>query len=182
MAQAIDEVLAFWFAEGMNEAWFVKDPSFDAKVRAVLGKHRERAVSGDYDHWMESGCGCVALVILLDQAPRNLFRDDPRAYATDEKARAVTHHALRLGLDAGLAQVERIFLYLPLEHSEDLEDQTLCCELAASLDEDPAWHRYALQHREVIERFGRFPHRNAVLGRRSTPEELEFLKRKDAGF
>jgi uncharacterized protein (DUF924 family) len=101
---------------------------------------------------------------------------------TDEKARAVTRHALRLGLDAGLAHVERIFLYLPLEHSEDLDDQTLCCELVSRLDEDPAWHRYALQHHEVIERFGRFPHRNAVLGRCSTPEELEFLKRKDAGF
>ena len=182
VVQAIDEVLAFWFAEGMNKVWFVKNPSFDAEVRATLGEHRERAAAGDYDHWMKSGRGCVALVILLDQAPRNIFRDDPRAYATDERARAITRHALQAGLDGGLPQVERIFLYLPLEHSESLDDQTLCCELASRLDEDPAWHRYALQHREVIERFGRFPHRNAVLGRRSTPEELELLKRKDAGF
>jgi uncharacterized protein (DUF924 family) len=182
MAETIDEVLAFWFAEGRNKAWFVKDEAFDTQVRSLLAGHSDQAAAGEYDDWKDSGRGCVALVILLDQVPRNLFRDDPRAYASDEKALAVTRHALRLGLDVGLSQVERVFLYLPLEHSESLEDQTLCCDLIEKLDEDPNWHLYALRHREVIERFGRFPHRNAVLGRRSTPEERDFLEQNDTGF
>ncbi len=182
MADTIDEVLAFWFAEGRNKVWFVKDEAFDVATRASLGALFERAAAGRLDHWMESGRGCLTLVILLDQVSRNLFRNDPRAYATDEKARLVTHHALRAGLDEGLSQPERLFLYLPLEHSESLRDQTLCCDLIERLDEDPNWHIYALRHREVIERFGRFPHRNAVLGRRSTPEEEDFLAQNGTGF
>ena len=102
MAETIDEVLAFWFAEGRNEVWFVKNAAFDAEVRAFLGALFERAVAGGFDHWRESGRGCLALVILLDQVPRNLFRDDPRAYDTDEQARSVTHHALRALLDEDL--------------------------------------------------------------------------------
>ncbi len=182
MAETIDEVLAFWFAEGRNEVWFVKNAAFDAEVRAFLGALFERAVAGGLDHWRESGRGCLALVILLDQVPRNLFRDDPRAYDTDEQARSVTHHALRARLDEDLSQPERLFLYLPLEHSESLDDQTLCCDLIERLDEDPGWHDYALQHRRIIARFGRFPHRNVVLGRPSTPEEKDFLTQDGSGF
>ncbi len=182
MADTIDEVLAFWFAEGRNKVWFVKDEAFDVATRASLEAPFELAATGDLDHWMESGRGCLALVILLDQVPRNLFRNDPRAYATDEKARSVTHHALRARLDEDLSQPERLFLYLPLEHSESLQDQTLCCDLIARLDENPGWHDYALQHREIVARFGRFPHRNAVLGRSSTPEEEDFLTQDGSGF
>ena len=132
-----DDVLGFWFAPGMKERWFVKDPAFDLEVREALGALYERAAAGTLDGWGETGRGALALVILLDQAPRNLFRDDPRAFATDAAALAVTRRALELGLDQELTQVERVFLYLPLEHCEELADQALCCELMAGLDEDP---------------------------------------------
>ena len=177
-----EQVLGFWFALGMKERWFVKDPAFDQEVCAALGALFERAVAGALDAWGESGRGALALVILLDQAPRNLFRDDPRAFAADAKALAVTHRALDLGLDRELSQVERVFLYLPLEHCEDLEGQALCCRLMAGLAENPGWLDFAEQHHAIIARFGRFPHRNKVLGRQSTPEELAFLEEPDSSF
>jgi uncharacterized protein (DUF924 family) len=114
--------------------------------------------------------------------PRNLFRGDPRAFATDAEALAVTKRTLEGGLDKALRQAERVFLYLPLEHSEDLADQELCVTLTGALDENPEWHDYALRHRDVVARFGRFPHRNAVLGRANTPEEEAFLKEPGSSF
>jgi uncharacterized protein (DUF924 family) len=139
-------------------------------------------VSGDFDHWRETAAGCVALCILLDQAPRNLFRGDPRSFASDAAARAVTRHALARGLDRDLPQEQRAFLYLPLEHSENLADQEACVRLFAGLDENPDGLDYAVRHRDIIARFGRFPHRNAVLGRTSTPEETEFLTQAGSSF
>jgi uncharacterized protein (DUF924 family) len=114
--------------------------------------------------------------------PRNLFRGDARAFAADAKALAVTKRALEAGLDKKLRQVERMFLYLPLEHCEDLADQELCVTLIGGLDENPNWHDYAIRHRDVIARFGRFPHRNVALGRVDTPEEEAFLKEPGSSF
>jgi len=182
MAATPDGVLAFWFAPGMEERWFKKDPAFDEEVRTRLLPLYEQAVAGHLDRWGESARGALALVILLDQVPRNLFRGDPRAYATDAKALAVTKRALQEGLDTTLRQVERMFLYLPLEHCEDLDDQELCVMLARALDENPEWHDYAVRHRDVVARFGRFPHRNAILGRPDTPEEQAFLKEPGSSF
>lgn len=177
-----EEVLAFWFAPGRREQWFVKDPEFDAEVRQRLLGPYERAAAGDYDHWRDRAKGCLALVLLLDQVPRNLFRDDPRAFATDATARAVLRQALEQGFDRALSQTERLFLYLPFEHSENLQDQEDCVRLTKALDEDPEWHDYAVKHRDIIARFGRFPHRNATLGRDCSEEEAAFLERPGSSF
>ncbi len=178
----IEDVLGFWFAPGMGARWFKKDDAFDAEVKAKLGPAYAMAAAGTLGPWKQSARGCLALVILLDQVPRNLFRGDAQAFATDADARAVTRHALAEGFDQTLGQSERLFLYLPLEHSEELTDQEDCCRLVAALDEEPAWHDYALRHREVIARFGRFPHRNAILGRASSREEEDFLAEPGSSF
>ncbi len=181
-AESAEDVLAFWFAEGRREQWFRADPSFDVLVKEILGPAYQRAASGECDDWAGTAAGAQALVLLLDQVPRNLFRNDPRAFATDEKARQVAHAAIGKGFDKGVSQVERLFLYMPFEHSEALEDQEYCCRLVAGLDEDPGWIDYARQHRDIVARFGRFPHRKAVLGRLCTPEEEAFLKEPDSSF
>jgi uncharacterized protein (DUF924 family) len=182
MAATPDDVLEFWFAPGMEERWFKKDAAFDDEVRQALLELYEQAAAGTLVVWRQSARGALALVILLDQVPRNLFRGDPRAFATDAEALAVTKRTLEGGLDKALRQAERVFLYLPLEHSEDLADQELCVTLTGALDENPEWHDYALRHRDVVARFGRFPHRNAVLGRANTPEEEAFLKEPGSSF
>jgi uncharacterized protein (DUF924 family) len=175
-----DDVVGFWFADGMAERWFAPDPDFDRLVRQRLLTHHEHAAKGVYDVWMQTPRGCLALCILLDQVPRNVFRGTARAFATDAKALAVARHALEHGLDRGLSQPQRLFLYLPFEHSEALADQARACELMQPLGDD--LHDWALRHKAIIERFGRFPHRNAILGRVSTPEEIEFLKQPGSSF
>ncbi|WP_338089144.1 DUF924 family protein [Nannocystis pusilla] len=141
-----------------------------------------RAASGALDGWGAAPRGALALVILLDQFPRNMFRGTPEAFASDAKAREVANAALDAGHEHALTQEERLFLYLPLEHSEELADQERCVELMRALDETPMWLDYAVRHRDVIARFGRFPHRNAVLGRESTAEECEFLMQPGSSF
>jgi uncharacterized protein (DUF924 family) len=179
---ALSEVLSFCFAEGPADRWFKKDPAFDGEVRARLADLHVQAATGAFDAWRGSADGCVGLCMLLDQAPRNLFRGERRTFATDRQALAVTRHALEQGFDRQLPQVKRLFLYLPLEHSECLADQDLCVRLVAALDENPDWLDYAVRHRDIIARFGRFPHRNAVLGRTSTAEEEAFLKQPGSSF
>ena len=178
----IDDVLDFWFGEGMSDRWFVKDPAFDAEVRDALLPGYQQACEGHLDDWMSTARGCLALCILLDQVPRNLFRDDPKAFATDERGREVVRHALRQGLQNKLTQTERVFLYLPLEHSEDLQDQEDCVLLTKTLDENPSWYDYAVMHRDIVARFGRFPHRNRTLGRETTAEEAAFLTEPNSSF
>lgn len=180
---AVGRVLGFWFAPGTEAHWFERSDDFDRAVRDALGDDHDRAAAGAYDAWMESAQGSLALVLLLDQVPRNLFRESARAFATDARARAVTRHALARGFDRRLtSQAERMFLYLPLEHSESLADQEDCCRLMAALDEDAEWLGWAVKHRDVIARFGRFPHRNAVLGRDSSEAEKAFLAEPDSVF
>ncbi len=178
----IAEIIEFWFGPGMAEKWFVKDPALDREVAERLGVLHDKAAAGELDSWRDSAEGCLALIVLLDQVPRNLFRDRARAFATDAAARELTGHALARGFDAALTQDQRGFLYLPLEHSESLGDQETSVRLTAALDEDPAWHDYAVRHRDIIARFGRFPHRNAALGRESTPEERAFLEQPNSSF
>ncbi len=191
-AALVDAILDFWFgAPGSPEhgkpraVWFKRDPDFDAAIRARFADAQARAAAGALDHLQDSARGGLALVLLLDQFPRNLFRNDPRAYACDAKARAVAARLLEAGLDRALAPIERKFLYLPFEHSESLADQDLSVALFRALaeetgdDNDVYW---AERHREIIARFGRFPHRNAVLGRDTTPAEEEFLKEPDSSF
>ncbi|NIA68891.1 DUF924 domain-containing protein [Pelagibius litoralis] len=175
-------VLGFWFAEGRDKQWFGGGEAFDQEVREALLAAYDVALTGGYEAWRESPQGCLALCILLDQVPRNIFRGTPKAFASDATALALTRHALDRGFDSQLSQVERLFLYLPLEHSEDLGDQERCLRLTADLTDNPEWLTYAEAHRSVIARFGRFPHRNAILGRENSAEEEAFLAEPNSSF
>lgn len=179
---AMEEVLAFWFAEGRQAQWFKSSETFDRDCRRVLLPHLEAALAGRYEDWRRAPRGCLALVLLFDQAPRNVYRGTPKAFAFDPKAREVTRHALKMGFDAALNPAERAFLLMPLEHSEDLKDQQDCVRLMVAVEGAGEFVPYAERHLEIIKRFGRFPHRNAILGRESTEAELEFLKEPNSSF
>ncbi len=168
-------MVVFWRTAGPSR-WFRKDEAFDAEFRERFFAAHESATRGALDEWSEDSQGALALLILLDQFPRNAFRDTPRMFATDGKARAIAQAAIEAGLDREADEPLRQFFYLPLMHSEILADQDLCVQLTQPLGEESA--RYARLHRDIIERFGRFPHRNALLGRVTTPDEQAFL---DAG-
>jgi uncharacterized protein (DUF924 family) len=181
-----EEVLTFWFADdpaAHRKVWFERDDAFDAAC-ATLAAAREAAKSGALDHWADTPKGGLALLILLDQIPRNLFRGQAEAFATDAKAREVARAMIARGFDRVLTPVERGFVYLPFEHSEDLADQEegLRLFIARHADRDDDGLEYARRHRDVIKRFGRFPHRNAALGRTNTPEEKAYLAEPGAGF
>jgi uncharacterized protein (DUF924 family) len=174
-------VLDFWFVESGPEQWFAKDEGFDGDIHDRFGSVYRRAYDGELGDWIETPEGCLALVIVLDQFPRNMFRDDPRAFATDPHARILLQHMLGLDYDKGLDARQRQFLYMPLQHSEDWQDQELSIELNAALGNDDVL-KFAHAHKDIIDRFGRFPHRNDVLGRESTPDELAFLTQPGSSF
>ena len=176
-----EAVIAFWFAPGLDERWFVADPAFDAEIRERFQPLVERAAAGDCDDWIGSPRGALALCLLLDQFPRNIWRGSPLAYACDAKAREVSRAVIAAGLDRQLPAQQRPFLYLPFEHSEDLADQERCVALMRDLDDEELLD-YAQRHRDIVARFGRFPHRNVVLGRESTAEEVEFLQQPGSSF
>ena len=186
-----EEVLEFWFGREdepgfgeFREAWFRKDPEFDQMVRDRFQDLYEGAARGDLDAWKDEAHSCLALAILLDQFPRNMFRGGPRSYATDRKAQEIAEYAVDRALDRELPAFQRMFLYMPFMHSEDLEHQRRSVELFGVLggEDDGDSSHYAVQHMEIIERFGRFPHRNEVLGRQTTPEEAEFLTQPGSSF
>ncbi len=166
----IAEIIEFWFGPGMAEKWLVRDPDLDREVNERLGALHEKAAAGELDDWRGHPEGCLALLVLLDQVPRNIFRDDPRTYATDAMARAATQHALDQGYDNELTHNQRGTLYLPLLHSESLEDKERAVELTRPLTENPDFHKWVLHHRDIIASFGLFPHRKGILGRDNTPE------------
>jgi uncharacterized protein (DUF924 family) len=177
------EVLAFWFgpADERRPEWFRKDDAFDAQIRERFGAQVEQALAGALREWADSTDGALARVLLLDQFTRNIFRGKPRAFAGDalalEAARAIVVH----GHDMQLSPLRRVFVYLPYEHAEDRAVQHESLRLFEALG-DPDFLDYARRHAALVERFGRFPHRNAILGRASTPEEIEFLKQPGSGF
>lgn len=175
---APDTIVEFWWNAG-PEKWFAKDEAFDQTIRNRFLDIYEQAASGRLDEWMEEPTGALALVILLDQFPRNMFRGTPRVYETDERAKAIGVMALERGDHETVSEEINQFLAIPLMHSEKLEDQDACI----------AWMKrvgtkenvtYAEHHRDIIARFGRFPHRNAILGRESTEAEQAFLA--EGGF
>ncbi|MCR6629076.1 MAG: DUF924 domain-containing protein [Magnetospirillum sp.] len=175
-------VLDFWFAPGMEKRWFAADAALDRELAERFGQDLAQAASGALDHWVESADGALALVILLDQVPRNVFRGKAQAFAFDSHALAIAEAALLRGHDRALPPIRRCFLYLPFEHSESLPDQRYCVRLFEQAGDDPEGLDYARRHLAVIERFGRFPHRNEALERETTPEEEEFLKGPDSRF
>jgi uncharacterized protein (DUF924 family) len=184
------EVLLFWFGGPAergkrHKRWFEKSDAFDAEVRERFLPLYEAAVAGELSAWKAEPQACLAFIVLLDQFPRNMFRGTPRAFAADPLALDAARHAVSRGYDRTMVPVERLFIYVPFEHSEALEDQLLACELTKSLEgfeETSDAYRYAVAHRDIVQRFGRFPHRNAILGRPSTPEELEFLRQPGSSF
>jgi uncharacterized protein (DUF924 family) len=195
------EVLEFWFGNRPEhplanaERWFKRDEQFDAEIRSLLAKPPSDAMSdaaaGKLNHWCDQAESALALIILLDQFSRNLHRDSPLAFAQDDAALKLCLAGMKAGFDLQLAPIHRSFFYMPLMHSESLDHQRLCVEkfealsraappeLSKTLENN---HRFALEHMELIGRFGRFPHRNSVLGRVSTPEELNYLESPNAGF
>ena len=192
MPSSPNEILDFWFGregeEGygeFREAWFKKDEEFDDQVRERFLDDYERAARGEYDGWREAPEGFLALVILLDQFPRNMFRGDARTYATDEQALEISESAIERAFDRELPPFQRMFLYMPFMHSEDVEVQRRSVELFESLaaaENGRDVRDFTVSHRDIVERFGRFPHRNALLDRETTPEEAEFLKEPGSSF
>ncbi len=170
----IKDVIEFWFGDDARAAWFHSSPAFDQAVRKRFGPLFARAATGELRVWRTSPEGCLALCILLDQVPRNMFRGDPRAFATDDRALAIAEHALAEGFDRELTSEQKQFLYLPFMHSENLANQVRALALFESqgMDEN---RRFAEEYVAIIRRFGRFPHRNAIFGRPSTEAEAEYL-------
>lgn len=177
-----ETVLAFWFGEEATPHWFARSADFDEMVRSTLFALYERAVDDDFESWSESAEGSLALCILFDQVPRNVFRGTPQAFETDAAARAIAFAALDRSFDRDLAPEHRLFFYLPLMHHEDVASQRRCLSLVVERVGMPEAVGAARRHLEIIERFGRFPHRNAILGRKSTPEEIVFLDEPNSSF
>ncbi|MFZ6657629.1 DUF924 family protein [Undibacterium sp. TJN19] len=197
-------VLDFWFGHEQDDAltaknqaklWWSKDEALDAAIRSRFASLSEQALQGDLDDWQDSAQGRLALIILCDQFPRNMYRNTPASFAYDARARQFCEAGLAAQADRQLRPVERVFFYLPLEHSESLADQQRAVALYDALCRDVketqaqaqnetfgGYYRYAIRHHDVIARFGRFPHRNAILGRISTPEELQFLSEPGSSF
>lgn len=173
------DILDFWFVECTPQHWWKKDTAFDDTIRSRFQDDVVGARGGRYDDWKRTAEGSLALLILLDQFPRNIFRGHPDAFASDAKAREVTRHAIARGFDLETPKAARLFFYTPFEHSETVDDQDLSVKYVGErIDKDMgpnSNYTYMLQHRDVIRRFGRFPGRNAALGRTNTPEEQEFL-------
>ncbi len=177
----VGDVLRSWFDQLERKVWFVKDAAVDAQIRDRFLPVLEELAAQAPSAALASPQRALAAVIVLDQFPRNSFRGQARAFATDALALEIAKAAIGGGLDRQLPQAQRVFLYLPFEHSENAADQARCVALTAALGDDE-YARYALLHQGVIDRFGRFPHRNVVLGRASTPEEEAFLKEPGSAF
>jgi len=200
MEKIRDELLEFWFGDARDDAevgqaqaalWWAQDAETDDLIAGRFGQAASAAAAGTLDHWTGSPRGRLGLILLLDQMPRVIHRGTPGAFAQDDKARRVAAKGLESGADRLLRPIERVFFYLPFEHSEDPKDQERSIELyrslAAAVPEGwkksfDAYLDFADRHKAIIDRFGRFPHRNAILGRVSTPEEVEFLKQPGSGF
>jgi len=188
----LESVLDFWFGTPTSadwgqprRVWFVKKAAFDREVRSRFLSTYRQAASGELDAWEATPKGCLALLLLLDQFPRNMFRNTPQAFATDDRALAIAQSAIARNFDRELLFVQRWFIYLPLEHSENLQHQNDCVKLFSQLateGDENSPVEWAKRHRDVIARFGRFPHRNKILGRENTPEEEAFLQQPGSSF
>ncbi len=200
MDSQVEAILNFWFGElgsdtyfpeDKAELWFKGGEAFDQQIQKQFGVDVKNAMYGAYDDWKGEPDSCLALILLLDQFMRNCFRGEAAAFAADGYALELAQHALDKGFDQQLHRVQRVFVYLPFEHSEKQAMQQKSVALFQALaDQAPPeldfmmqnYLDYAQQHAKIIERFGRFPHRNEIVGRSSTPEEIEFLQQPNSGF
>lgn len=180
MTEAIapETVLDYWYGPAMAPHWFSSTPAIDADIRERFEGLWRRVAAGELDAWADSPEGALALAIVLDQFPLNMYRGRAESFATEQRAVAVAKAAVARGFHLGLAPERRLFLFMPLMHSEAPDDQDLSVSLFQSSGLDGRWPEH---HRGIVRRFGRFPHRNAILGRESTPEELAYLA-SDAAF
>ncbi|CAM3445945.1 DUF924 domain-containing protein [Paracoccus nototheniae] len=175
MPKTPEEVLDFWFSDQMTPLWFAKSDDIDKDITARFSDTYEAAHAGQLDLWMDAPDSALALVIVLDQFPRNIYRGGPRSFESNDLALRHALTALDKGYDTAQPADRRQFLYLPFMHSEDLADQDRSVALYEALGNGSSLH-FAREHRDIVARFGRFPHRNAILGRDDTPEEAAFLK------
>ncbi|HEU0016998.1 MAG TPA: DUF924 family protein [Methyloceanibacter sp.] len=178
---SIDEILHFWFKELSRKDWFRKDEALDSTIASRFGAIYHDLRAGVPASWLDTPEGVLAAILVLDQFPRNMFRGDARAFATDEVALELAKRAIGEGWDIKLTRDQRVFLYMPFQHSEDRDEQARGIALYAMLGK-PANLDFALRHQAVVDRFDRFPHRNAILGRPSTEEERSFLTEPGSSF
>ena len=195
----LQKILEFWFGEIENgfciedrdEFWFMSDKKTDIMIKKDFEHIVLKAADGRLSAWENSPPGSLALIILLDQFPRNIYRGTPNAFQFDENARRICKHGLLEGMDKELELIQMCFYHMPLQHSEDIKDQDLCMDLynrikeavsAKQIDKLNNFFKYARIHRDIIERFGRFPHRNKILNRKSTRQELDFLFKEEYRF
>lgn len=193
----VKEILNFWFGEDSEDPfqnqsrWWKKDPDFDREIRERFGADLKKAVDGEFNSWMETAEGGLALIILLDQFSRNMFRGKPESFMQDNQALEIVQYLIEQGLDQELSPVQRWFLYMPMMHSEDPEIHKKSLTLYKTLWQSgppklkkalKSAFNYAEKHAAIVFRFGRYPHRNAILGRKSTPEEEEFLTQPGSSF
>lgn len=175
------QVLTFWFDEIEPKQWWKKDPAFDQLIAARFGTLHAHAVAGGCQAWLSAADTSLALVLVLDQFSRNIFRDQPRAFAADAQALAVASAAIDSGFDKQLSNTHKQFLYMPFMHSESAAVHARALVLFESLDGDDS-AEFERRHKAIIDRFGRYPHRNKILGRASTPEEIAFLQQPGSSF
>jgi uncharacterized protein (DUF924 family) len=181
MSAVSDEIVTFWFEELKPKDWYRRDEAVDAKIRERFGAVYEKLKAGVPDDWLDGAEAYLAAIIVLDQFPRNMFRGTAQAFATDENALALAKKAMSKRIDQWLPKEKRAFVYLPFQHSEQTEDQARSVQLFTALG-NPVNLDFALRHQAIVDRFGRFPHRNAALGRASTKEEEAFLKEPGSSF
>jgi len=175
-----DDIVAFWFSESVAQMWFNSTPEFDEKLRREYESLYLDAARGDYDSWLETASGCLALVIIFDQLPLNMYRGDKKSFAMEARSREVARHAIARNFDDEVySDKKKAFLYMPFMHSEDIKDQDRSVELyeKANLTNNI---RFARHHRDIVKRFDRFPHRNKILGRKNTDAESAYLQSKEA--
>ncbi len=183
MRDTKQEILKFWFEETAPQQWFQKNESFDTEITERFHITYDMARKDLCADWTRDADGVLALCLVLDQFPRNMFRGSPKSYESDSKIVLIVKEALHKGFDQVLTPVKRRFIYMPFMHSEDLNEQKRSVSLFEAMkDDDPLSYEYALKHMDVIEKFGRFPHRNDVLGRESSEEEMDYLALPGAGF
>lgn len=176
-----DDILNFWFSKNTEKHWFDKNDQFDKTIKTKFLSIYNEAKSGKQEKWKENARSCLALIICLDQFPRNIFRNKPEAFTTDSLAISYTKHAIKNKFHNQLGPVEQPFLFMPLMHSENINDQKQSVKLFKQLQNELSFS-FAMQHYNIIKRFGRFPHRNIILGRDSSEEEKTFLTQPGSSF
>ena len=172
-----NEIISFWFSEKCKKCWFDSSDELDELIKQNYEKLWQSAAQGDLDDWREQPMSALALVIILDQFPLNMYRDKAESFSTEDKSREIARYAIEKGFHESFADDQKLFLFLPFMHSEDMEDQNISVQLFSDAGMETKW---AEHHRDIVKQFGRFPHRNAALGRKSTEQEITWLSSEEA--